>query len=76
MNTRNQQQVLNLQLTPANTFDSFYPGKDQTLMSVLKKCGIWNFAGATNISLGKRKKLAKLTYCRRCVMWPLVRKKE
>ncbi len=36
MNTSNQQQVLNLQLTPANTFDSFYPGKDQTLMSVLK----------------------------------------
>lgn len=36
MNASNQQQVLNLQLTPANTFDSFYPGKDQTLISVLK----------------------------------------
>lgn len=36
MNASNQQQVLNLQLTPANTFDSFYPGTDQTLISVLK----------------------------------------
>ena len=36
MNASNQQQVLNLQLTPANTFGSFYPGKDQTLISVLK----------------------------------------
>lgn len=36
MNTPNTQQVLNLQLIPANTFETFYSGSDQTLISVLR----------------------------------------
>ena len=36
MNTSNTQQTLNLQLTQDNTFETYYPGPDSTLVSVLK----------------------------------------
>jgi len=36
MNSGNPQQALNLQLTQANTFDTYFPGSDSTLISVLK----------------------------------------
>lgn len=56
MNTGNTQQVLNLRLMPANTFATFYPGSDQTLISVLENVAsgilpepqifLWGMAGA------------------------------
>jgi DnaA family protein len=36
MNSGNPQQALNLQLTQANTFETYYSGSDPTLISVLK----------------------------------------
>jgi len=36
MNSGNTQQALNLQLTQANTFETYYTGSDPTLISVLK----------------------------------------
>ncbi len=36
MNSGNPQRALNLQLTQANTFDTYYSGSDATLISVLK----------------------------------------
>ena len=36
MNSGNPQQALNLQLAQANTFETYYPGSDPTLISVLK----------------------------------------
>ena len=36
MNMTNTQQVLDLQLMPANTFATFYSGSDQTLIRILK----------------------------------------
>ncbi|MDW3094188.1 MAG: DnaA regulatory inactivator Hda [Gammaproteobacteria bacterium] len=36
MNSSNPQQALNLQLAQANTFETYYPGSDATLVSVLK----------------------------------------
>lgn len=40
MNLTTPQQALNLKLTQANTFETYYPGSDPTLISVLKNVAV------------------------------------